>query len=110
MKALHQEWSRTDGELTFVVARKLLWGMLQDPNAFYSEFSTDTVNYERFAEDLDKLVFWNPNDTSTVHLERLRIVAIDRLVEQTYAIDSSYMQLHRKMLKNLRHAKPTHVE
>jgi len=110
MNSLHQEWKRTDGELTFVVARKMIWAMLLDPNSFYAEFVPDTINYERFSGDIDNLVFWNPNDTTTAELERLRMVAIDRLVFQTYSIDSCYMPLHEEMITRLRELKVSHVD
>lgn len=110
MNSLHQEWKRTDGELTFIVARKMIWAMLLDPNSFYAEFSPDTTNYERFSTRIDKLVFWNPNDTTTAQLERLRMVAIDRLMDQTYLIDDCYMRLHEEMIARLRDLKVSHVD
>ena len=110
MNALHQEWLKTDGELTFNIGRKLFWALLLDPNAFYVEFSYDTINYERFAQDLNKLVFWNPNDTTISHLKRLRLIAIDRLTEQTYSIDSNYIGLHEEMIEIIKQIKPTFID
>ncbi|MDH4158272.1 MAG: hypothetical protein OEW00_13460 [candidate division Zixibacteria bacterium] len=110
MKALHQEWSRADGEFAFDIARRMIWALLLDPNAFYTEFSPDTVYYERFAKDLASLVFWNPNDTTTADLENLRIVAIHRLVEQTYSIEDRHLRLHEEMIENLRKVKVTHID
>jgi len=110
MKALHQEWSRTDGERTFVIARRMIWALLLDPNAFYAEFTPDTARYEFFSKRLDKLVFWNPNDTTTADLENLRVVAIYRLDEQTYSIEDRYLRLHEEMIEKLRKVKVTYVD
>ncbi len=111
MKALHQEWLETDGELTFIVAKKMIWALLLNPNAFYREFASDTINYKRFSEDLDVLVFWNMNDTTTLPLlVNLRLVAIDRLIDQTYSIDEEYQQLHEEMIANIRKARITHLD
>ena len=110
MSAMHQEWSMTDGELTIVFGKKLIWGLLLNPNAFYAEFSPDTVNYERFLRNVDNIVFWNPNDTVTSHLERLRLVAIDRLQEQTYSIDSNYIGLHEELIDKIEQVEPTFVD
>jgi hypothetical protein len=110
MKALNQEWSKADGELAFVIARKMVWALLLNPDAFYEEFSPDTANYARFTEDLDDLVFWNPVDTTTGYLERLRIVTIERLSEQTYSISEKNRHLHENMIDKLRHVEVTHVD
>lgn len=110
MTALHQEWSKTDGEITFIIARQLFWALLLNPNAFYKELSVDTVNYKRFIDDIDVLVFWNPNDTTTAQYERLRIVAIERLVDQTYSIDGNHRQLHEEMIQTLQKVKVSHVD
>ncbi len=109
MKALHEEWIAADGELTFDVARKLFWALLLDPDAYYAEFSSDTVYYHRFSRRMDALVFWNPNDTTTAYLERLRIVAIERLVDQAYTIETKHMHLHEEMIEALRRVKVSHV-
>jgi hypothetical protein len=110
MNLLHQEWSGTDGELTFIVARKMIWALLLNPNAFYKEFSPDTTNYQRFVKDIDKLVFWNPTDTATSYLENLRIISIERLTEQTYSINDEYLQLHQALIDNIKNLKVTHVD
>jgi len=110
MKAMHQEWSKTDGELTIVFGKKLIWALLLNPNAFYMEFSPDTIDYKRFLNSLENTVFWNPNDTAISHLERLRLVAIDRLTEQTYSIDSSYIGLHEELINKIKQVEPSFVD
>ena len=110
MAGLHKEWSLSDGEAAFVVARKMMWAMLLDPNSFYQEFSPDTIYYNRFASNLYGLVFWNPVDSSTEHLENLRVVAIERLEEQSYAIDEKFLDVHQEMIETLRNLRVTHVD
>ena len=109
MKALHEEWVGADGALVINVVRKLFWALLLDPNAFYEEFSPDTVYYGRFSDKLEAKVFWNPNDTTTAHLERLRVVAIERLVDQTYTIETKHLHHHEEMIEALRRVKVSHV-
>ena len=110
MKALHQEWVKSDGEKTFVVAGKLIWALLLNPNAFYAEFSPDSVHYRHFSDGLDALVFRNFNDTTTAHLERQRVVAIERLVDQTYSVEAKYLHLHEEMIAALTRVKVSHVD
>jgi len=110
MKAFHQEWLKADGELTLVFGEEMIWALLLNPNAFYKEFASDTVNYKRFFEDLDVLVFWNMNDSATVPLENLRTVAIDRLIDMGFSIDAEYLQLHEEMIANLRKLKVSYVD
>jgi len=75
-KGLHAEWRTSDGEKTFEIAHKMIWALLLDPNEFYTEFTSDTAGYRHFAKDLDALVFWNPNDSTTAHLINLKQLAI----------------------------------
>ncbi len=110
MKAVHQEWSRADGELSIVLCKKLIWVILLNPNAFYTEFAADSVQYDRFLECVKYNLFRNYSDTTTSHLERLRLVALDRLQEQTYSIDSSYVRLHEELIDKIKHVKPTFVD
>ncbi|MFH2047949.1 MAG: hypothetical protein ABIJ12_00750 [bacterium] len=110
MQAMRQEWSKTDGELTIVFGKKLIWALLLNPNAFYAEFSPDTANYNRFLRNVDNVVFWNPKDTTTSHLERLRLVTLDRLQEQTYSIDSNYVRLHEELIDRIKQVRPTFVD
>jgi len=110
MKAMHQEWSKADGELGIVFGYKLFWALLLNPNAFYEELSADSISYERFLERVEYTVFWNPNDTTTSHLERLRLVAIDRLQDQTYSIDSNYIGLHKELIDLIERIEPTFVD
>ncbi len=53
MSAMHQEWSKADVELGIVICKKLIWALLLNPNAFYKEFSADSIYYERFLECVD---------------------------------------------------------
>lgn len=110
MKAVHQEWSRSDGELSIVLCKKLIWVVLLNPNAFYREFSVDSVQYDRFLECVEYNLFRNYSDTATSHLERLRLVALDRLQEQTYSIDSNYLQLHEELIDKIKQVEPTFVD
>jgi len=110
MNALHEEWIKADGANVFEVGELVFWALLLNPNAFYKEFASDTVNYKRFFEDLDVLVFWNMNDSATVPLENLRTVAIDRLIDMGFSIDAEYLQLHEEMIANLRKLKVSYVD
>jgi len=110
MKVVHQEWLQTDGELTIVFGKKLIWALLLEPNAFYQEMSQDTVSYKRFLESVENTVFRNFSDTTTSHLERLRLVAVDRLLDQTYSIDSNYIELHEDLIEKFKHIEPTFVD
>jgi hypothetical protein len=110
MKGLHAEWIKADGEGAFEVGRLLFWALLLDPNAFYKELSPDTTYFQRFVDEVDVLVFRNFNDTTTAHLERLRIVAIDRLTEKTYGVSENYQPLHKELIETLRLVKVTYVD
>ncbi|MEZ5357272.1 MAG: hypothetical protein R3F48_00485 [Candidatus Zixiibacteriota bacterium] len=110
MKAMHQEWSKADGELDIVFCKKMIWAVLLDPNAFYREFSADSVQYERFLNCIMYNAFRNYNDTTTSQLEKLRLVAIGRLQEQTYSIDSNYIRFHEELIDKIRHVIPDFVD
>ena len=109
MRALHQEQDKKDGFAVHYVEDKLFWALLLHPNSFYEELSPDSVQYEEFIDDLH-FVFWNFNDTTTAHLERLRIVAMERLVDQTYLVETKYLHLHGEMIEALRRVKVGHVD
>ena len=109
MKALHQELVKTDGIAIHYVEDKLFWALLLHPNAFYEELSPDSALYERFIDALH-FVFWNFNDTTTAHLERLRTVAMARLVDQAYSVETKYLHLHEEMIEALRRVKVGHVD
>lgn len=110
MSGLHEEWAKADGEKTFEVGIRMFWALLLDPNAFYTEFATDSTLYERFTSNIHTLVFWNANDTTTSQLERLRVVAIERLTEESYWIDSTNQKRHDDLIALLRKVVVTHVD
>lgn len=105
MKELHQMWIETDGEAVLVIGENVFWALLLDPAIFYNEFSDDTIHYQRFKDGLDYVAFTNWRDTTTDGLERLRIVAIDRLVDLTYLIDTNHLKIHEEMIERLRQVK-----
>lgn len=109
-KQLHIEWKRADGELTFEIADKMFWAMLLEPDAFYTEMAPDTSSLAFFETDIDKLIFWNPNDTSTAELKRLKVVAVERLKSMTYSVSDANRQIHQSMIKAIESARVTAVD
>jgi len=110
MNAMHKEWAKTDGALTIVFGKKLIWALLLNPNAFYEEFSSDTVNYKRFTKSMENTIFWNPNDTTIAHLERFKVVALERLIDQSYLIDSIHIDRHQELIERLRNVKVRFID
>lgn len=110
MKELHQLWIEADGFGTLILEQKLFWALLLEPEYFYDEFSDDTYSFNRFKDHLDGFVFTDFKDRTTVNMERLQLVAIDRLVDLTYSIDSSHIQIHKEMIERLRQVKVSFVD
>jgi len=102
---LHEDWNNRDGYIFLVIGKRLFWCLMLDPDAFYSEFASDSIGYQEYLGELDKSVFWNVNDTSIVVQERRRVAAIDRLME--VYVDSSLVKLHSAMLKRLEEIVPS---
>ena len=110
MESLHQEWNRRDGWLGFEVARKMIWAMLLDPDAFYTEFVPDSSGFHHFKNDIDALVFWNPDDSTTSHLESLRLAAIERLQKASRWIDDQYLDENTQMLEVLERVRVRYID
>ena len=88
----------------------MFWAALLDPNAFYVEFSTDSAGWEQFVGDLDKLVFWNPNDTVTASLIALKSVALDRLEACSLLVADRNKAMHEELVDRVRSAIVSHVD
>ncbi len=110
MHGLHEEWLSSDGEMAFVVAHRMMWALLLDPNAFYTEFAVDTTHLDYFIDHIDNLIFWNPVDTAITELERFRQVALDRLESTSDRIDPKYDDLNKELIDRIRRAKVTGVD
>ena len=110
MNSLHEQWRLRDGAATFEIADILFWALLLDPNAFYVEFSRDSLGYQRFADRLDALVFTNLNDTTTGDLENLRKTSIWRLEEMTFDIELEYVTIHQEMIESLKRVKVSFID
>ncbi|MEW6412637.1 MAG: hypothetical protein AB1483_09215 [Candidatus Zixiibacteriota bacterium] len=80
---MHQEWLQTDGELTIVFGKKLV--LLLNPNAFYEEFSVDTIDYERFIEGLDNMA--EQRHPSAEEAGKLGLYKVDPRAEPSSTIE-----------------------
>lgn len=111
LSTLHDAWTAKDGYAFLVIGRKLFWAMLLDANDFYAEFSSDSAGFHDYVEELPVTVFRNFNDTSFAHLERLRVVSIERMESmRRYQVAREYLSMHEAVLQKLRSLEVTAVD